>query len=569
MSRMTLARSMAGAALALVLLCANAQAGTPFTIGTGAHPDLAMDAGGVAHVVWRERDAGGNYVSHYCQIPPGATACANAQTLGGPNPGLDDPLVVLGDAVYVLVPHYVADTVDVFTSTNGGASFTGPVTLSEASPSNKLVGTDYEDAVFGPGQSISLATWNPGQYFLNFPVPAAAGRVSAANFSTSFVYNFSVALNGATPITTAWSITSGAPTQFAFWTPSGPNLNDAASWSGPTAVAQGEDVALAGGPNGVFAMSTGNGTQSFPSNWEVRRFTGSGFGAPALVATGETSGCGSCNDLYQDSKGGLYAAWRGAGSTVKLATSADGGSTFTGPYEIVAEPNPVTIANLHVAAVPGGAGLVVYDENSDTGEIRAANLTATPPPPPVAGVAVNVSVVKGEVLVKLPAGASARQKGQGFVPLSQARQIPVGSTLDTRKGTVALTAAANSSGKTQVGQFTAGLFQILQARAARPVARLKLSGGSFSSCGKITARSARRKKLSRKTIRQVRGDAKGNFRTEGRYAAATVRGTAWTMSDRCDGTLTKVRRGVVVVRDRLARRTIRVRAGKSYLARAR
>src|SRR3954467_13860579 len=117
MSRRRVARSLAGAALAVALLCPPAWAGTPFTIGTGAHPDLAMDASGLAHVVWRERVDANNYAIRYCQIPAGATACANAQTLGSPT-GLDDPLVVLGDALYVVVPHYVSDTVDVFTSTN-------------------------------------------------------------------------------------------------------------------------------------------------------------------------------------------------------------------------------------------------------------------------------------------------------------------------------------------------------------------------------------------------------------------------------------------------------------------
>jgi hypothetical protein len=36
----------------------------------------------------------------------------------------------------------------------------------------------------------------------------------------------------------------------------------------------------------------------------------------------------------------------------------------------------------------------------------------------------------------------------------------------------------------------------------------------------------------------------------------------------CDGTLTKVKRGSVVVRDLRKRRNVIVRAGKSYLARA-
>jgi hypothetical protein len=46
-----------------------------------------------------------------------------------------------------------------------------------------------------------------------------------------------------------------------------------------------------------------------------------------------------------------------------------------------------------------------------------------------------------------------------------------------------------------------------------------------------------------------------------------VRGTVWITADRCDGTLTTVRRGRVTVRDFRRRRNVVVRAGKSYLAR--
>lgn len=60
---------------------------------------------------------------------------------------------------------------------------------------------------------------------------------------------------------------------------------------------------------------------------------------------------------------------------------------------------------------------------------------------------------------------------------------------------------------------------------------------------------------------------RGRFRTRGRNSSATVRGTVWITSDRCDGTLTKVRRGKVVVRDLRRKRDITLTAGKSYLAR--
>jgi hypothetical protein len=64
-------------------------------------------------------------------------------------------------------------------------------------------------------------------------------------------------------------------------------------------------------------------------------------------------------------------------------------------------------------------------------------------PAPKLGKAVNVAPVSGEVFVKLPAGAAraAQVKGRGFIPLRQARQIPVGSLLDTRRGTVRLVSA--------------------------------------------------------------------------------------------------------------------------------
>jgi ferric-dicitrate binding protein FerR (iron transport regulator) len=64
----------------------------------------------------------------------------------------------------------------------------------------------------------------------------------------------------------------------------------------------------------------------------------------------------------------------------------------------------------------------------------------------------------------------------------------------------------------------------------------------------------------------LRADAKGRFRTRGRYSSATVRGTGWDTSDRCDGTLTSVRRGSVTVQDLRRAKTVIVRSGQRYLA---
>jgi ferric-dicitrate binding protein FerR (iron transport regulator) len=77
------------------------------------------------------------------------------------------------------------------------------------------------------------------------------------------------------------------------------------------------------------------------------------------------------------------------------------------------------------------------------------------------------------------------------------------------------------------------------------------------------------KKKKRKPPRRLWGsDSQGKFRTRGGNSVATVRGTAWYVEDRCDGTLTRVSKGSVSVYDRGRRRTIVVRAGHSYLARS-
>ena len=198
----------------------------------------------------------------------------------------------------------------------------------------------------------------------------------------------------------------------------------------------------------------------------------------------------------------------------------------------------------------------------------------TPPPAaPTLGETANVEPLEGEVLVGLPVGseaARAAQKGVEFVPLTGPRQIPIGSFLDTRQGKVALTLARDTTGATQSGDFAAGLFQVLQSRrqSARGLTELKLKGSraSFKRCrdGKATAHAS----LTRRQIRRLRARARGRYRTSGRYSAATVRGTTWTVIDRCDGTLTKVRRGKVAVRDFRLKRTIVVKRGKRYLARA-
>jgi hypothetical protein len=69
-----------------------------------------------------------------------------------------------------------------------------------------------------------------------------------------------------------------------------------------------------------------------------------------------------------------------------------------------------------------------------------------------------------------------------------------------------------------------------------------------------------------KVIQLLHASAHGKFTTRGRYSAAPVRGTVWTMTARCGGTLTHVVSDSVVVTDFIRHRAVVLHAGQSHLA---
>jgi hypothetical protein len=178
---------------------------------------------------------------------------------------------------------------------------------------------------------------------------------------------------------------------------------------------------------------------------------------------------------------------------------------------------------------------------------------------PVLGKAVDIGPVSGTVLVKKP--------GQpGFQRLSGAEQIPVGSTVDATNGRVRLTSATNVHGATQAADFYEGEFVVSQRRG-QALTTLKLTGGDFRSCPRHAtdlppvARTARRHPR-----RHLWGSGHGSFTSSGNSASASVRGTIWLTEDDCEGTLIRVKRGTVTVRDLVRHKTIIVHAPHSYFA---
>jgi hypothetical protein len=129
--------------------------------------------------------------------------------------------------------------------------------------------------------------------------------------------------------------------------------------------------------------------------------------------------------------------------------------------------------------------------------------------------------------------------------------------VDATHGRLALGSVPSKRGSVQTVQLYAGRFKVTQPGRVTQFAL----DAPLRSCRKASA--AKRKPRTRR----LWGDGKGAFRISGRYSAATVRGTRWLVQDSCAGTLTRVVRGVVTVRDEARHRTITLRAGRTYLAR--
>jgi hypothetical protein len=213
------------------------------------------------------------------------------------------------------------------------------------------------------------------------------------------------------------------------------------------------------------------------------------------------------------------------GSAHNGVTTTSFGS-FTGSFRFpAAAPLPGS---------PGGGG----------GGSTTPTTTTTSSVPPATGTATGTVTVNGR-------------------PFTSGR-IPYNAIVDVTDGSLRL---VTDTGTLRVfGSGVFARFKLLRGTdKKKPIVELRLTGGDFGVCKRKTS-SASAGEATSPTVRQLWADGKGQFRTNGRYSSATVRGTNWLTADRCTGTFTQVKRGVIEVSDRRLKRLITLRAGRSYLA---
>ena len=517
------------------------------TVGQGAKPSVAVDAAGTAYIVWYGPQ--NQSALHFCRLPRGATACAGAPTIvaGGASTGtsLSRPFVsVAGSQLRVVQFRYgyssgAFNRVMLFTSSDGGSSWDAGVSIGSASPDA------FDEALFGPGGAISAIANNAGT-LQSLPLQAGVGPEPTALFP-GHLYNGGLTDTGGGIV----AVSADASSNAVFRVHGSGAFTDPASWSAPAALGYADYPRLAG----PFLLA-GDAAR----NMYVRRWTGLGFGAPVSLGPGDASE----SHVFVDAAGRVHAVYPrldAEGYHLQYAVSGDGVNWSS--RSLLVQPFAEQGA-LRIAAAPDGVGVAVW---SADGQIRVTPVGPAPAPPPPAppeappaptpaptpafGESVVVRPVRGTVRVRL-------RGSNRFVDLAALGAVPVGATLDTKRGVVELT-AQQRGGAVQRIRLNGGWFRVSQTRTTtdftlnEPLARCR-------------ARAAAQRK-SRPRTRKLWGNGRGKFRTRGQYSAATIRGTRYLVRDSCAGTLTRVTKGRVVVRH--GRRSIVVRAGKSYLARPR
>jgi hypothetical protein len=172
------------------------------------------------------------------------------------------------------------------------------------------------------------------------------------------------------------------------------------------------------------------------------------------------------------------------------------------------------------------------------------------------GETVELESVSGQILVKQP-------DEDTFATLEDATEVSVGTEVDASKGTVRLTSATADDG-TQSGEFSEGAFEVAQEPGSTAVT-LTLTGGDFAPC-KTEEAKRDQSTVGGPEIRKLFADAEGEFRTEGQFAAAAVRGTKFRTVDACFGTLTDVEEGAVTVTDLTKDQEVILAQGEDYWA---
>jgi hypothetical protein len=235
-----------------------------------------------------------------------------------------------------------------------------------------------------------------------------------------------------------------------------------------------------------------------------------------------------------------------SGGSIQYTDTPSGtvGSDFAAYHVTATVTGLVPNAVYHVRLVATNSA------GTTTGPDQTFRTAATTAGAPVAGQAVDLTVLSGVIMVRPPGGtlsatdsALPRQDlRHGFEPLTETRRIPVGSEIDARAGKLKLVAATRHHTR-QTVTLAGAIFTIAQTRTGLTTATL-LEGAYPGSPTYASCRST----SSRRVLQTLTVDApSARFGTHGRHSTTTGSHASWRITDQCNGTLTRALRGTVSI----------------------
>jgi WD40-like Beta Propeller Repeat len=233
----------------------------------------------------------------------------------------------------------------------------------------------------------------------------------------------------------------------------------------------------------------------------------------------------------------LFAINPDAGTTRRLTSNGGESPAWSPDGRLIAfnkgrpESSSLYVANAHGPPESHLVALAAPGHNPDWAQLP-------PPAATIHGITANATPI-GKVLIE-PPGASA------FERLTSPREIPLGTRLDTRVGTVKLT-TADQDGHTTTTTASEGIFTLSQTSTSTDLTM------PTPRCPRARASTAYH--LPPPDRSTLKTSVNGPVRVHGRHTIAAARGTTWTTTLTCARTTVKVTEGTVIVRNRLTRRT--------------
>jgi hypothetical protein len=351
----------------------------------GHSPHVLVDAGGTAHLAWAEDPTDMPGIMHYCRFPRGASRCAASYdrtilqpATGGNGPATDVDFsgpfpISVGNELLLLDARCcnnanapdggptIDDPVYLFTSEDGGSSFTGP---DDPNGSAGIIGTQEPSGgtlIFN-GNSPMIGTISDTQTGGTFFQGVSGGQFArqTANLSTrsdqNDAYDGRLALDGIRPVA-AFDDLDGN-TVVREWNGQG-SVNDPANWS-ILRIAGAHGSRIAGGASGLLLLSH---TSLTGGTLQVRSISpGAGTAGPP---TNLGPASGSFN-VISESPNGQAAVARTAGdratATVDVHKSPDG-HHWTDLGAVTRVPKG-DLNDLGIGVSVDGGGFVTFRDNN-------------------------------------------------------------------------------------------------------------------------------------------------------------------------------------------------------------